>query len=77
MDLTLNKEVNSVMDVLNSCPGHIHITYQIRGTDAEKFSEIQTICIIFPWALSTLTNVHYLELDGSFDGMKPYVYCIK
>ena len=76
LHLFLNKEVKSIMDLLHSCTGHIHITYQILGTEVENFSEIQTICIISPKALSTLANVHYLELGDSFDGMKPYAYCI-
>lgn len=53
---------------------HIRITYQQRSQNGNK--EIQVISIIFPWAVKTLKSIHYLEVDGSFDGMKTYVYCI-
>lgn len=71
----LNKITGSIMDVLNTCPGYIQIVYQ-KNKDEDEKSDIQTISIIFPWANSTLSSIQYLELDGSFDGMSPYVYCV-
>ncbi len=69
-----NRSPRSILEVLDSCPGDIKITYQQKNPDVDK--EIQTISIVFPWAVTALKSIHYLEVDGSFDGMKPYVYCV-
>ena len=60
----------SIINVLNACPGSIHVVYQIRQGE-HPISKFQILCILFPWPLPTLRDIHYLKLDPSFDGMKP------
>ena len=70
------KYTKNIMEILNTVPGYISIIYQNQSLLNPKDSEeIQTLTIIYPWAVSTLKSIHYLEVDGSFDGMSPYVYC--
>ena len=38
--------------------------------------ELQKISIVFPWAEFILDQCHYIELDASFYGTKPYSYCV-
>lgn len=48
--------------------------------------ELQTLSIVFPWALSYIVIfiriisfviiIIIFELDASFEGLKPYVYCV-
>lgn len=69
--------IKTILDVLQPCPGFIDIVYQNESKlNPTNEREIQTLTIIFPWAVTALQLIHYLELDGSFDGMKPYVYCV-
>lgn len=74
IDILFNSSPKSIYEVLDAYPGDIRIKYQQRSQNDKK--EIQVISIIFLWAVKTLKCIHYLEVDGSFDGMKLYVYCI-
>lgn len=37
---------------------------------------LQSLIWIFPWALSSIGNIQYQQIDGSFRHVKPYKYCL-
>lgn len=68
-----------IRDILSFCPGYVTIynaNYSLETGEKTDESHIQSISIIFPWAVDFLSNCHYIELDASFFGTSPYAYSI-
>lgn len=62
------EEVDILPDELNS---------NAENAENQKQTlELQTLSIVFPWAEQLIEKVNYIELDASFEGLKPYVYCV-
>lgn len=66
---------------------HIELTSNNESAGNQKQTlELQTLSIVFPWALSYIVIfiriislviiIIIFELDASFEGLKPYVYCV-
>lgn len=79
----LSSKDTTFKEILGNCPGIINVTYQPlkeeekeANNDCKDENELQKISIIFPWAPFIMDNCHYFELDDSFYGIKPYVYCV-
>jgi len=80
----LNRElreagVSSLVDFLGSLPGRKKLTFQPSidgGCEIAGLGCVQTIVWLPPWALEAFGERGYRELDCSFRGAAPYVYCV-
>ncbi len=67
----------TIEQILSMCPGNIRLTYGISKNDGNDSQEVlKTLSILFPWSIEIFEKLHYIEIDGSFHAMDPYVYCV-
>ena len=74
-----DSSLNSFIDFLGQLPGFVEIVYDHSGDgyvfDSNEQKTMQKLVWVCSWAKSRIEYTQYMELDASFEALRPYTYC--